>query len=108
MYLATQVTNNRLGGPDRRKRTFSDQISHELHVSEIYIRLLRTDPDAAAAWLGEDVLGKAGHKLKAPDAIIRRKDGLELGIEFRGGYDADRVQDLHVDCAQRGRPYELW
>ena len=108
VYLATQATNNRLGGPERRKPTFSDQISHDLHVSEIYIRLLRADPGAAAAWLGEDVLGKAGYKLKDPDAIIRREDGSELAIEFGGRYDPERVQDLHVDCAKRGRPYELW
>lgn len=108
VYRATQMANNRLGGPTRVKPLADDQITHDLHVSEIYLRYLRTNPSAADAWLGEDVLGKAGYKLKDPDAIIRNEGEPELAVEFGGRYDVQCLRDLHEDCAERGRAYELW
>jgi hypothetical protein len=108
IYRATRTTNNRFGGPDFFKPIGADQVTHDMQVASVYLRLLETSPAAADAWLGEDVLGPAGYKLKDPDAVLRYDDGAELAIEFGGRYDAQRIRDLHLDCVHQERPYELW
>ena len=108
VYRATQMTNNRLGGPARIKPLSDDQITHDLHVSSVFLHFLRTTPELADCWLGEDVLGLAGYRLKDPDAIVRHPDGSELVIEFGGRYGVERVRDFHDDCVKRGRAYQLW
>ena len=108
VYRATQMTNNRLGGPARIKPLSDDEVTHDLHVSAVFLRFLRADPELAGQWLGEDVLGKAGFRLKDPDAVVRHPDGSELVIEFGGRYGADRIRDFHDDCVKRGRAYQLW
>ena len=55
-----------------------------------------------------DVSWRAVMTSLAAHRLHSREDGSELAIEFGGRYEAERVQDLHVDCAKRGRPYELW
>ena len=108
VYRASRTTNNRFGGPGRLAPLSADQITHDLHVSEVYVQLRRTDPATASAWIGEDVLGKAGYRMKDPDAIVRRPDGSDIAIEFGGRYDKQRVEEFHQDCERRNRPYELW
>ena len=108
IYRATRTTNNRFGGPDFFKPVSPDQVTHDMHVGSVYLRLLEANPAAAEAWLGEDVLGQAGHRLKDPDAVLRYDEGYEVAIEFGGRYDVERVRDFHHDCADRRRPYEVW
>lgn len=85
------------------------QATHDLHQAAVYLHYLRADPALAEAWVGEDMLGKAGHGIKDPDALVMGRDGKpELVIEFGGRYDARRVRDFHKHCARFGLRYELW
>lgn len=108
LYVSAPETNSIYGGPTRRKALDRGQVSHDLHLSELYLHLHRTAPERAQAWVGEDCLPKAGYRLKDPDAVLQFPDGSELVMEFGGRYDARRVRDFHEDCVERGRAYELW
>lgn len=108
LYVSTPETNNTYGGPTRRKALDRGQVSHDLHLSAVYLEFRKTAPDKARVWVGEDCLPKAGYRLKDPDAVLQFADGSELIVEFGGRYDARRVRDFHEDCVARERPYELW
>lgn len=109
IYVATKKAINEYGGRGRGGLRRRLQATHDLHLSAVYLHYLRDDPDAAAAWVGEDMLGKAGHHVKDPDAIVLDPEGRpEKIVEFGGRYDARRVRDFHDHCARFGLSYELW
>jgi hypothetical protein len=85
------------------------QATHDLHVSAIYLRLLRQDPTEAAGWVSEHVFASLRKGKKLPDAEIQDRYGRTLKvIEFGGSYPPERVKTVHEDCERRGVPYELW
>jgi len=108
IYRNSARTNSMYGGPDDPKAVKIDQVTHDLHVSAVYLHFLRHRPDEAEFWVGEDLRPKSGFRLKDPDAILERPDGSLHVVEFGGKYDTDRFRAFHVDCAKRGRSYELW
>ncbi len=109
VYVATKKAINQYGGRGRGGLRHRLQANHDLHVGVIFLHYLRTDPNAAAAWVGEDLLGKAGYGVKDPDAILFDAEGRpERVVEFGGRYDARRVRDFHEHCAHHGLRYELW
>ena len=109
VYTSTPRLANRMGGFDGRLR-HRDQVTHDLHVSEIYLRLYQTDPDLACRWMGEE-LSKSGQEYgeKLPDAVIADESGRPVrAIEFGGRYPKKRVQAFFEHCAQRNLAFELW
>jgi DNA-binding Lrp family transcriptional regulator len=85
------------------------QVTHDLHVSEVYFLLRRTEPLLAEAWVGEEILAPSRKDQKLPDAILHDDRGRpRLVVEFGGKYPARRVAAFHDDCEARGLPYELW
>ena len=84
-------------------------ITHDLHLSSIYIGLLQRNPVEAKAWVSERALAplRRGHKL--PDAEVQDAAGRTVKvIEFGGSYPPERVLKVHQDCERRQVPYELW
>lgn len=109
LFMATERTCNLYGGPLTPRRPKPGQVTHDLHVGALYLRLLQADPVSAEAWVGEDTRPKSGFGLKDPDAILEYRDGRpSLVVEFGGRYDRGRVEDFHRDCKKRNRAYELW
>jgi len=109
VYTSTPRLANRIGGFDGRLR-HRDQVTHDLHVSEIYLRLFQTNPDLACRWMGEE-LCKRGQEFgeKLPDAVLADASGRPArAIEFGGRYPKKRVQDFFEHCAQRNLAFELW
>ncbi|MFO0887923.1 MAG: hypothetical protein U0790_02130 [Isosphaeraceae bacterium] len=85
------------------------QVTHDLHVSEVYLYFRRTAPELARAWVGEEILAPSRKDQKLPDAILHDAEGRpRLVVEFGGKYPARRVAAFHGDCEIRGLPYELW
>jgi hypothetical protein len=85
------------------------QVTHDLHVSEVYFLLRRTEPQLADGWVGEEILAPSRKNQKLPDAILHDAEGRpRLVVEFGGKYPTARVRAFHVDCETRGLPYELW
>lgn len=80
------------------------EVSHDLHVTAIYLKLAREAPDLARKWIHEDALRatrEAGQLI--PDAMIG-----DTAIEFGGRYRADKLRAIHRGHAIAGRPYEIW
>jgi len=85
------------------------QVTHDLHVSAIYLRLLKENPAEAAGWVSDNVLAPLRRGKKLPDAEIHDADGRTVKvIEFAGSYPPERIRKVHEDCARRNVPYELW
>ena len=110
VYLATTQTSNLLGGKacGRIKNQF--HASHDLGVSQVYLRIRETRPQLIPFWVGEDQLAPYRKQQKLPDAIIANSTTAtpKLVVEFGGAYDKERVTEFHRDCEQRAVPYEIW
>lgn len=110
VVLATRFGANQYGGRLRGELRRGLQATHDLGVAAVYLRLRASNPEAADAWIGEDVLAPHRRGEKLPDAVLAGGAGQRprLVLEFGGAYDAARVADFHEDCAERQLPYELW
>lgn len=85
------------------------QLSHDLHVSEIYLRFLTADPDRAALWTaGERIKATAAKFTKVPDAILCDHDEHLLAIDFGGVYGPQKLEAFHRNMLERELPYEMW
>ena len=83
--------------------------NHDLLLSAVYALYRRSRASAAARWLGEDALPKAGFRIKDPDAFILNDEGRPVrAIESAGSYGAAQVAGFHEHCARAGLGYELW
>ncbi len=82
------------------------EVSHDLHLAEVYFRMLEELPTRASTWILETHLPK-GQGVKVPDAIVR--DGLDrAAIEFGGLYDRVKLESFHAYCRDKKMGYELW
>lgn len=106
VIYASRFTANLMGGAGGILH--SDTATHDLHLAAVYLLFRKNDPESAAAWVGEDVKGKAGHKMKDPDAFIETADGQVTVIEFGGAYDHKKVLDFHMHCKKHNLSYQLW
>lgn len=108
IFIASKSTANLFAS---NSGTLKDpaQVTHDLHLAEVYLKCRKTRPRLARAWVGEDAFGKAGYGIKDPDAFIMNSNGDAIHIiEFGGKYSSDRIRDFHEHCAQRSLGYELW
>ena len=110
VYAGTRTAAGVYGGSAAGKLKTGYHATHDIGVSEIYLRLLRDDPESAARWVGEDRLAPYRRGRKLPDAVLAgRADATpELVLEFGGAYDKRRVAAFHRECADRRLPYEVW
>ncbi len=109
VFVATTKSVNQYGGRGRGGLQHRLQATHDLHLAAVYLRYLRLDPDSATRWVGEDLLGQAGFRIKDPDAIVLGSDGKpDWVVEFGGRYDARRVKEFHEHCERFALRYELW
>lgn len=82
------------------------ELTHDLHVAAVYLRMLDELPARASTWTLETRLPK-GQGVKVPDAMVR--DGLErTAIEFGGLYDRVKLEAFHDYCRRERMGYELW
>jgi len=109
VYILSRKCANLIGGIGG-KLINPLHATHDLHVSEVYIFLLKNDPDSAYAWIGEDFFKKRGKDLVDPDAIIQSttNQAQEIFVEFCGKYDAKRILHFHNDCQNNNMGYQLW
>ena len=80
------------------------EVSHDLHVTAIYLKLVRENPERARLWIHEDAIrapSEVGQLI--PDAMVG-----DTAIEFGGRYRAEKLRAIHRGHAIAGRSYELW
>ncbi len=105
--VATPLAAARFGSTFRTPRL--SEGTHDLHVAQLYLRLLRATQWGSQHWEGEACSAvKALPGQKVPDALLRLP-GQPMAIEVVGeSYSVDKLRELHEFCASRGLPYELW
>jgi hypothetical protein len=109
VYVASPKFVKRLGGVSTGTLHNLAAVSHDLHVSEVYLCLVRNSPNLARLWVGEDVIAPTREGQKLPDAMLCNGQGEPaLVIEFGGAYPPERLRAFHEDCKQRNLPYEIW
>ena len=82
---------------------------HDLLLAQVYVHYLKTDPDLASRWSGEDTREKAGHRIKDPDVFVYDDHGrICLVVESAGRYTAKQIEAFHEHCAKYNLGYELW
>lgn len=93
------------GQPPRLTLT---QLTHDLHVAEVFFRLRRGGLEPRR-WIGEDE-GPAEWSLAArPDALLLDEGGRWLqGVEYGGDYPPERLLRLHAALASIHLAYEVW
>jgi hypothetical protein len=79
------------------------EVTHDLHLTEVFIDYRRRRPRLAAQWLGEGAFPKLGLSIlgmKDPDAYLLDSCGVGLRvIEYGGSYEAEHLRAFHRHCA---------
>jgi len=108
VYTASERSARRFAGRGGTP-SHPQQVTHDLHVTALYLRLLREHPADAERWVSEDALAPLRRGQKLPDAEIQDAHGRTIRvIEFGGSYAPERCRLVHEDCVRRQVPYELW
>ncbi len=107
-YTATQSAGSLMGGFGGRAPRDSE-LTHDIHLAELYLRLCARDAAQAASWASETDLFKIGlgRSQRLPDAIVRNGDSW-LVLEFGGAYPAPKLREFHGFCEYHGLAYEIW
>ena len=109
VYHASHRAARHYGSRSHGAIRHPDQATHDLHLSSVFLRVLRDYPQIALQWVGEDEFAPEREGEKLPDAVVKDAAGaVRLVIEFGGKYDPKRFKAFHEDCASRQLPYQLW
>jgi hypothetical protein len=85
------------------------QVTHDLHMTELFVRFLSSSSACTWSWVPEDEVPKPkgrGHRL--PDAMLCSPHGQQMAVEFLGSYSAARIRTFHRDCAAKHLAYQGW
>jgi hypothetical protein len=95
------------GSGGRLPRT--SELSHDLCLARVFLRLRQVDFRRSNRWLSEAELYKQGEGRgdKLPDALIVTR-AEKTAIEFGGSYSAAKLKAFHEFCWARGWAYEVW
>lgn len=108
VVIASKKAANAFGGFGGKFK-HRTQLTHDTHVTELYLRRVAMDATVRESWTGEEILGQDILGEKVPDALLRNNDGqADLVIDFGGSYDKRRVQQFHSYCEKIEVGYELW
>lgn len=110
VYFAGRETVRIFGGCAKGHLTNVNQVSHDLHVAEVYLNFLEKDLPRARMWVSEDELSEHRKKFeKQPDAVLHDEAGVpRLVIEFGGLYGPEKLRAFHNNMDHRNLPYEIW
>lgn len=87
----------------------AEHLNHDLRLAAVYLHYRSQQPQLAARWRGEHCFGKAGYRIKDPDAFLVDPQGcVRRVIESAGRYSAAQVESFHEHCVEYSLPYELW
>lgn len=109
-WASPRTMREHVGIRTRAPRT--NEISHDLHLAQVFLRLRDDRPELAIGWTAEWMPApRAGRRSstasKKPDALVRTRDKV-IAIEFVGHYTPHTITEFHTYCARRGYWYELW
>ncbi len=110
VLFAGRETIRIFGGCAKGHLTNVNQVSHDLHVAEVYLNFLEKDRPRAEMWVSEDELSDHRKKFeKQPDAVLHDEAGApRMVVEFGGLYGPEKLRAFHNDMDHRNLPYEIW
>ncbi len=111
VVYATKEAATLWGGFQPGRIAHQAEATHDLHVSELYLRLRRDHPELVESWRSEEELPPLDRQVGGymPDAALVGPDGgISLYIEFAGRYKVERLEKIHIFCKAKGYPYDLW
>jgi hypothetical protein len=106
--IATRSSAVQFGGFGGRFPRDSE-LTHDVHLSAIFLGLRRRSPETAALWKSEAAIRREAGRARGPrpDAFIELPTGTRV-VEFGGAYSASKLEAFHCYCESQGLPYELW
>lgn len=107
-FIATRLAGSTFGGNGGR-RPRPSEMTHDLHLAAVFLRLLSKQPRTAQSWISEaaQYAKGAGRHERLPDALVRDRNGTTV-IEFGGAYSKRKLMEFHEFCVERSLSYELW
>lgn len=108
VFFATRLAGNLFGSTSHGLPPLTHR-NHDLLLGQVYVHYRTSHSELARRWVSEDVMSKAGFRVKDPDAFLLDDDGqFERVIESAGAYSVKQVQSFHWHCVEYDLPYELW
>ena len=107
MIWASAEAKRTYGGCCGGRRPRPKEITHDIHVAQVFFLYRRRYPELAEHWVCEDQLRAEGRQDDIPDAVIRLPGGEEIIVEFGGSYDARKLRVMHIEYSSHGR-YQIW
>jgi hypothetical protein len=109
VVTATGKTRNLFGAGGAPCRPKLTQVTHDLHVAEVFLAYRRMGFDVDRRWVGEDRLSDGWPIRVRPDALLLDEEGQFLrAVEYGGDYSIDRLVRLHNAMARIWLGYEIW
>ena len=106
IVFATRRSVSLFGG-DRMPTIKLTQMTHDLHVSEVFLRYRRMGQ--RKQWCSEDQLPAGWPIRERPDAVLLNDGGeIARAIEYGGDYSSQRLAELHIGFSNVGLNYEIW
>ena len=97
-----------LFGEGRAPSVKLTQMTHDLHVAEVYLHYRRSGL-ASRQWTSEDRLPYAWPLRERPDAALSDDAGnIYRAVEYGGDYPAKRLRALHDGFSSIQLSYEIW
>lgn len=107
VYYCSPRARALLGAAGHGKIKNHCQLTHDLHVAEVFAVYRRNWPEQAADWYGEDSQPPRFGEMR-PDAVLAKQGMTYLAVEFGGRYPATRLAELHEYFARRELRYQIW
>ena len=110
VVIATRLAKRLFGGYLGGKLPRRSEVTHNIHLAQVYLRVREEQPTAAEQWISEYQLYAEGHRdcERLPDGTIRDpQTGMpRLFIEFGGSYSKQKIEAFHHAC--QTTPYQIW
>jgi hypothetical protein len=109
VYCASPRSVALLGGAALGQLKNLCQVTHDLHVGQVFLVYRRSAPHEVQAWCGEDALAPGRRLEFLPDAMLLDQFGNPYRVvEFGGSYPPQRLRAIHDDCLAHRLAYEIW
>jgi hypothetical protein len=103
IVTATKTAARLFGAFSDARFAKHSEATHDLHLSEVYLKARNRSVPPAVQWLGEAAFPKLGFEIKGmkdPDAFLLEPSGrIHRVVEFSGVYKSEHLQKFHAHCA---------